>query len=116
MVTRKEDDKGDPRGHISNTNPSPDLGQPCPVFLHPLSPLLCPSASPPCMPDSSRSGTTGPEQVQSGCQKQVVMRKQKVPVPDGEYAACRTLSQHNQEAGQSQLQDSENSLTDKDVP
>ena len=114
MVSRK-DDKGDPRGHISNTNPSPALGQPCPLFLHPFSPLLCPSASPPCMPDS-RSGTTGPEQVQSGCQKQVVMRKQKVPVPGGAYAACRTLPLHNQDAGRSELQASENSLTDKEIP
>ena len=44
------------------------------------------------------------------------MRKQKVPVPDGEYAACRTLPLHNQDAGQPELQDSENSLTDKEIP
>ena len=55
------------RGTPGDISPTQTVSQIFPLFLHPLCPLLCPSASCPCMPDSSRSGTTGPEQVQSGC-------------------------------------------------
>lgn len=40
----------------------------------------------------------------------------EVPVPDGEHAASRTLPLHNQDAGQSEPQDCENSLTDEQIP
>lgn len=39
-----------------------------------------------------------------------------MPVADGEYAACRTLPLHNQDAGQSGLQDFESSLADGRSP
>lgn len=111
MVSRKGGDQGDPRGHISNTGHTKPSSRSGPLLPSPRTPSLHTPVPQPLLllPLAAGQGTIGPQQVWSGCRQQVAMRKQKVPVPDGEYSACRTVPTIR-------MQDSENSLIDKEIP